>query len=121
MKVYFVGAGPGEVVLVASGSSARQTTATDKRPVDAVVMVIDAANGGEAQTRKVFEVCRRHRLPILIHHPVPEPALGRIGIVFKVALHPFEIRQPGAVGEFVDHAGRGAVGEVEGERKVRHG
>jgi microcompartment protein CcmK/EutM len=35
-----VGAGPGEVVLVAAGSSARQTVLTDKRPVDAVVMAI---------------------------------------------------------------------------------
>jgi carbon dioxide concentrating mechanism protein CcmL len=35
-----VGAGPEEMVLVASGSSARQTRATDKRPVDAVVMAI---------------------------------------------------------------------------------
>jgi len=32
---------------------------------DSVVMVIDAANGVEPQTRKLFEVCRRHRLPIL--------------------------------------------------------
>lgn len=35
-----VGAGVGEVVLYASGSSARQTRQTDKRPVDAVVMAI---------------------------------------------------------------------------------
>lgn len=35
-----VGAGVGEYVLYASGSSARQTTATDKRPVDAVIMAI---------------------------------------------------------------------------------
>jgi microcompartment protein CcmK/EutM len=35
-----VGAGPEEYVLVASGSSARQTEVTDKRPVDAVVMAI---------------------------------------------------------------------------------
>ena len=35
-----VGAGPEEIVMIASGSSARQTTATDKRPVDAVVMAI---------------------------------------------------------------------------------
>jgi microcompartment protein CcmK/EutM len=35
-----VGAGPGEVVLFAAGSSARQTVLTDKRPVDAVVMAI---------------------------------------------------------------------------------
>src|SRR5579872_7464265 len=32
---------------------------------DGVVMVIDAANGVEDRTRKLFEVCRRHRLPIL--------------------------------------------------------
>jgi microcompartment protein CcmK/EutM len=35
-----VGAGPEEMVLIASGSSARQTRLTDKRPVDAVVMAI---------------------------------------------------------------------------------
>ena len=35
-----VGAGPDEIVLIASGSSARQTEATDKRPIDAVVMAI---------------------------------------------------------------------------------
>ena len=32
---------------------------------DSVVMVIDAATGVEDQTRKLFEVCRRHRLSIL--------------------------------------------------------
>lgn len=35
-----VGAGIGEYVLYASGSSARQTIATDNRPCDAVVMAI---------------------------------------------------------------------------------
>jgi microcompartment protein CcmK/EutM len=35
-----VGAGVGEVVLYASGSSARQTTVTDQRPCDAVIMAI---------------------------------------------------------------------------------
>lgn len=35
-----VGAGEGEVVLIAQGSSARQTEATQNRPVDAVVMAI---------------------------------------------------------------------------------
>lgn len=35
-----VGAGVGEVVLYASGSSARQTKQTDGKPVDAVVMAI---------------------------------------------------------------------------------
>jgi microcompartment protein CcmK/EutM len=35
-----VGAGVGEVVMYASGSSARQTAATTNRPCDAVVMAI---------------------------------------------------------------------------------
>ncbi len=35
-----VGAGPGEVVLYASGSSARQTAITENRPADAVIMAI---------------------------------------------------------------------------------
>ncbi len=35
-----VDAGVGELVLYASGSSARQTIKTDKRPCDAVVMAI---------------------------------------------------------------------------------
>ncbi len=49
-----VGAGPDEMVLVASGSSARQTRVTDKRPVDAVVMaIVDSwAVGGETRYKK---------------------------------------------------------------------
>ncbi len=35
-----MGAGPGEYVLTAAGSSARQTTITQNRPVDAVIMAI---------------------------------------------------------------------------------
>lgn len=35
-----VGAGVGEVVLVAQGSSARQTNFTKNKPVDAVIMAI---------------------------------------------------------------------------------
>ena len=35
-----VGAGMGEMVLYATGSSARQTKLTDRRPCDAVVMAI---------------------------------------------------------------------------------
>lgn len=50
-----VGAGVDEYVLYASGSSARQTIVTDKRPVDAVVMaIIDQWEvGGEVKYRKV--------------------------------------------------------------------
>ena len=35
-----VGAGEGEIVLVATGSSARQTTITKNKPIDAVIMAI---------------------------------------------------------------------------------
>ena len=35
-----VGAGEGEIVLVATGSSARQTELTKNKPVDAVIMAI---------------------------------------------------------------------------------
>lgn len=35
-----VGAGVGEVILYATGSSARQTSVTKDRPVDAVIMAI---------------------------------------------------------------------------------
>ena len=49
-----VGAGVGEMVMYASGSSARQTVATDKRPVDAVVMaIVDQWEvGGETKYKK---------------------------------------------------------------------
>lgn len=52
-----VGAGEGEVVLFASGSSARQTTLTHERPVDAVVMaIVDSfALEGETVYRKADE------------------------------------------------------------------
>jgi len=35
-----VGAGVGEVVLYATGSSARQTVLTDRRPIDGAIMAI---------------------------------------------------------------------------------
>ena len=49
-----VGAGTGEVVLYATGSSARQTVATRDRPCDAVVMaIVDSWEvGGEDVFRK---------------------------------------------------------------------
>jgi len=50
-----MGAGLDEYVLYASGSSARQTLVTDKRPCDAVIMaIIDQWEvGGETKYRKV--------------------------------------------------------------------
>ena len=49
-----VGAGEGEYVLYASGSSARQTVVTDGKPVDAVVMaIVDSWDiDGEEQYKK---------------------------------------------------------------------
>lgn len=49
-----VGAGHGEVVLVCSGSSARQTQMTQNRPVDATIMAIvdEVTMGGDRRYRK---------------------------------------------------------------------
>jgi microcompartment protein CcmK/EutM len=49
-----VGAGQGEYVLYASGSSARQTVETEGKPVDAVIMaIVDSWDiGGEDRYRK---------------------------------------------------------------------
>jgi microcompartment protein CcmK/EutM len=49
-----VGAGPGEVVLYASGSSARQTELTRDKPCDAVIMaIVDSWDvGGEVKYHK---------------------------------------------------------------------
>jgi peptide chain release factor 3 len=46
--------------------------------VDSAVMVLDSAKGIEAQTKKLFEVCRRQSLPILtfinkLDHPGRDP------------------------------------------------
>ena len=47
-----VGAGVGEVVLYATGSAARQTTATHERPCDAVIMAI--VDSWEVGGKEVF-------------------------------------------------------------------
>ncbi len=49
-----VGAGVGEVVMYATGSSARQTVATEGRPCDAVIMaIVDTWEvGGEEKYHK---------------------------------------------------------------------
>jgi len=51
-----VGAGEGEVVLYASGSSARQTERTQDRPCDAVVMAI--VDSWEAGGVRVYDKAR---------------------------------------------------------------
>lgn len=62
---------------------------------DSVVMVIDAAKGIESQTRKLYEVCRRHRLPILtfvnkLDHPGRDPLelLDEIESVLQITAAP---------------------------------
>jgi microcompartment protein CcmK/EutM len=49
-----VGAGVGEIVMYATGSSARQTVATQDRPCDAVIMaIVDTWEvGGEVKYTK---------------------------------------------------------------------
>ncbi|MBI4576586.1 MAG: EutN/CcmL family microcompartment protein [Planctomycetes bacterium] len=59
-----VGAGVGEVVLVAQGSSARQTTATHNRPVDAVIMAI-VDNMDLSEPARLEEELRERAAPIL--------------------------------------------------------
>lgn len=67
--------------------------------VDAVIMVIDAAKGIEAQTRKLFEVCRARRIPIFtfmnkLDRPTKEP-LELLDELEKVlGLHPFAMNWP---------------------------
>jgi microcompartment protein CcmK/EutM len=50
-----VGAGLGEVVLYASGSSARQTKVTKDRPVDATIMAIVDLVEADGTTRSTMD------------------------------------------------------------------
>jgi peptide chain release factor 3 len=53
--------------------------------VDSAVMVIDAARGVEAQTRKLFEVCRARGIPILTFvNKLDRPAMGPLEILSVV-------------------------------------
>ncbi len=53
LTVDTVGAGEGEVVMVVSGSSARLTQETEKKPVDsAIVAIIDSV---DLRGKKIFE------------------------------------------------------------------
>lgn len=62
---------------------------------DSAVMVLDSAKGIEAQTRKLFEVCRQHNLPILtfinkLDNPGQDPLdlLGEIERVLDIQVTP---------------------------------
>lgn len=63
--------------------------------VDAVVMVIDAAKGIEAQTKKLFEVCRKRAIPIFtfinkLDRPTLDPLalLDELESVLKISAFP---------------------------------
>ncbi len=50
--------------------------------VDAVVMVIDAGKGIESQTQKLFEICRRRRIPIFTFmNKLDRPALDPLALM----------------------------------------
>ena len=66
--------------------------------VDAAIMVIDAGKGIEAQTRKLFEVCRRRGVPIFtfmnkLDRPALEPLqlLDELENVLGLAAVPHEL------------------------------
>src|SRR3984893_4823713 len=67
--------------------------------VDAVVMVIDAGKGIEAQTLKLFEVCRRRKVPIFtfmnkLDRPTRDP-LDLIDELEKMLhIHAFAVNWP---------------------------
>ena len=79
---------------------------------DSVVMVIDAANGVEDQTRKLFEVCRRHRLPILTFvNKFDRPARDPLELRGRYRAHARDRRR---AGELADRQRRTV------SRRVRH-
>ena len=53
--------------------------------VDSVVMVLDAAKGVEPQTLKLFDVCRRRRLPVLTFvNKLDQPALDPFELLDQI-------------------------------------
>jgi peptide chain release factor 3 len=53
--------------------------------VDSVVMVIDAAKGIEPQTLKLFEVCRRRRIPVLTFvNKLDQPAQDGLALLDEI-------------------------------------
>lgn len=68
-----VGAGVHEKVLVAQGSSGRQTKLTHKKPVDAVIMaIVDRLDVVEGEVR--METRGAEVDPVELHPHEPEPA-----------------------------------------------
>lgn len=84
--------------------------------VDAVVMVIDAAKGIEAQTRKLFDVCRRRRVPIFTFmNKLDRPARDPLELVDELEsvlkIHAFPMNWPLGAGDLF----RGVFDRVKNE------
>jgi peptide chain release factor 3 len=67
--------------------------------VDAALMVIDAGKGIEAQTRKLFEVCRRRSIPIFTFiNKLDRPAMDPLGLLDEIEnvlqIHPYPMNWP---------------------------
>ena len=73
---------------------------------DAAVMVLDVAKGVESQTRKLFEVCRARRMPVLtflnkLDHPGRDPLELLDEIEQQIGLRPTPVTWPvGIPGDF---------------------
>ncbi|WP_308470278.1 peptide chain release factor 3 [Kineococcus rubinsiae] len=74
--------------------------------VDVAVMLVDAANGMERQTRKLFEVCQQRRIPVItVINKWDRPGLDALGLLDEIAevtkLRPTPLNWPvGMAGDF---------------------
>ena len=76
--------------------------------VDAVIMVVDAGKGIEAQTRKLFEICRRRGIPIFtfmnkLDRPAHEPLALLDELENVLGIHAFPANWP--LGNGIDFRG----------------
>ncbi len=76
--------------------------------VDSAIMVIDAGKGIEAQTRKLFEVCRRRGIPIFtfmnkLDRPSREPLALLDELESVLGIHAFPVNWP--LGDGADFRG----------------
>jgi peptide chain release factor 3 len=76
--------------------------------VDAVIMVIDAGNGIESQTKKLFEICRKRGIPIFTFmNKLDRPAKSPLELIDQLEknlnLHAFPVNWP--LGNGVDFKG----------------
>ena len=87
--------------------------------VDSAIMVLDSAKGIEAQTQKLFEVCRRQNLPILtfinkLDHPGRDPLELLDEIERVLSIEPAPMNWP--IGSGADFQG---VYDLEGKQVLR--